>query len=336
MAPRIYLRFSLALFMACTVFSVTTTNADQDKKNVEKLQVKRILDRTSAIPGMVSRGQLKIDQIPDPHWQQDRCQACHKKRPDKSGLHLRQSDTNRLCNTCHDLVWPHSYIHPVGMRPDKAMRKRMPREFLNTLKKSKGKINCATCHDIPMTCVASRARERHTNPRFFRGGPYRERTDLCYLCHDAKQYQRINPHDQITAKGKVKKQTCLVCHADGEKLAGAKNIGDVDFNIKTDLSKMCSGCHPWVPHPGGSFSFTGKGKPNHLVTPMLSMQRRMKTMSKKNGIVLPLSPDTNRVFCGTCHNSHEKGIIKRHAAARGADSKNRLRMQKMCTNCHDK
>ena len=59
-------------------------------------------------------------------------------------------------------------------------------------------------------------------------------------------------------------------------------------------------------------------------------------MEKKNNIVLPLEPGSGKVFCGTCHNPHEKGVIKLKAAAKGADANKRLRMQKICKNCHDK
>ena len=90
---------------------------------------------------------------------------------------------------------------------------------------------------------------------------------------------------------------------------------------------MCTGCHPGKRHPGGG---------NHLVKPPVEILEYKLKMEKKNNVVFPLEPGTGKVFCGTCHNPHEKGIIKEKAAAKGAGSKKRLRMQQLCGNCHDK
>lgn len=273
--------------------------------------------------------------MPNPHWQQDQCVSCHAKTPDKKSLHLKSKSSEKLCNSCHDSISQHSYIHPTGMHVDKEMVARMPASFRNAIRSEKGRLGCVTCHDLTKTCLVQKRGERLTNPKFFRNGPYKTRTDICYLCHDEKRYQRLNPHQQMTA-GKIRKESCLVCHKNGDKLDTAKSISDVDFNVGGNLSSMCTGCHPYQPHPGGSFSFTGKGQPNHLVKPPKNIARRMTTMAKRNGIVLPLAPGTGEVFCGTCHNPHQRGVIRIAAAAKGAGSKNRLRMQKMCANCHDK
>jgi len=111
----------------------------------------------------------------------------------------------------------------------------------------------------------------------------------------------------------------------------------VGFNVTRDLSLMCTGCHPWKPHPGGAFSFFSKKEgPDHLVVPSKDVARRMKRMERKNDVVFPLEPGSGKMFCGTCHNSHEKGVVRSAAADRGADSKHRLRLTKMCTQCHEK
>lgn len=283
----------------------------------------------------VALGQPR-EAMPNPHWQPGACDACHTKTPTKQSLNLRENRSEKLCNSCHETISSHSYIHPVGMGVSREMLARMPSGFRKAIATEKGRLNCRTCHDLTMTCVKQRAKERLTNPRFFRGGPYKSRTDICYLCHDPRQYQRLNPHDQLTQAGKTREETCLVCHQDSKKLDKAAGIQDVDFNQKTDLSKMCTGCHPYQPHPGGSFSFSGKGPPNHLVKPNPQFVKRMAVMAKKNGIILPLTPESNEIFCGTCHNPHQKGVIKTADAATGAGSRYRLRMQEMCANCHDK
>jgi predicted CXXCH cytochrome family protein len=298
---RIFLRSLLIL--TWTMFSATAQSA-KESTTVPKLAVQQASQEHS---------------VSNPHWQADACNACHTRTPTGRNLYLRSQQSDKLCNDCHESISAHSYIHPVGMRPDAAMLRRMPRAFRNAIKVEKGRVGCRTCHDLTMTCLPNQASKRYTNPRFFRNGPYKTRTDLCYLCHDSAKYKRLNPHDQLDRAGKIKEESCLVCHKSGDKLKTANGIEQVDFNVDSNLSKMCTGCHLYEPHPGGSFSYSSKGPPNHLVKPNKRFQKR-----------------TGEIFCGTCHNPHQKGVIKTAAAARGAGSKQRLRMQQMCANCHDK
>lgn len=276
-------------------------------------------------------------QLQNPHWKIGACQACHKDNPRKNNLKLHTSDINALCNSCHRSISEHRYIHPFGMIPSKKIMNNMPSSFSKAVKRGKGKLTCITCHDLPMTCLPKQKAKKGLNPLFFREGPYKTRTEFCYRCHDKSKYQRLNPHDQRSDSGELNTKVCTVCHISIDKLKVAKNISDVDFNYEGNLSAMCAGCHPVKPHPGGSFSFfSDKKGPDHLVKPPENILRHMVKMEQKNNIVLPLEPGSGKVFCGTCHNPHEKGVIKIKAAAKGADSKKRLRMQKICINCHDK
>ncbi len=45
---------------------------------------------------------------------------------------------------------------------------------------------------------------------------------------------------------------------------------------------------------------------------------RMQFMQRKNGVALPLDPNTGKVFCATCHNPHARGVVRVAAAAKGA------------------
>ena len=286
---------------------------------------------------VVHSKEVQQQRFQNPHWQGDGCSACHKGIPARNNLKLHTSNINALCNSCHESISQHSYIHPFGMIPSKKIMNNMPRSFSQAVKRGKGKLTCITCHDLPLTCKEESQSKQGLNPLFFREGPYKTRTELCYRCHDKNKYQRLNPHDQINDAGKMDTKLCTVCHKSVDKLKDAKSIDDVDFNFQDNLSSMCAGCHPVKPHPGGSFSFFSKKKgPDHLVKPSQRILDHKKKMEKKNNIVLPLEPATGKVFCGTCHNPHEKGVIKVEAAAKGADSDKRLRMQKICTNCHDK
>ena len=58
-------------------------------------------------------------------------------------------------------------------------------------------------------------------------------------------------------------------------------------------------------------------------------------MMDKNQVNLPLEESTGKVYCGTCHNPHERGVIKNVTGSKGADEPKRLRATNICENCHD-
>lgn len=330
--------FWQSILIVVLVLLASVVHAQQNEKKMNQLKEQKILKNPQQIPRLFKGKKITVEQIPDPHWRTDGCVACHKKLPDKKGLHLRHKNTDQTCNTCHSIVSSHDYIHPSSIVPDKSMQKRMAESFRQAINKSNGQITCTTCHDLPMQCKSERFKERGLNPLFFRNGPYKSRSGICYECHDASAYRRLNPHDQISDQGKLLKDRCSLCHQSLDKLKKARSIDEVDFNVKGNLSSMCTGCHPWRPHPGGSMLFARKKKIglNHLVKPPKDIMRKIETTTLERNIVLPLAPDSGQIFCGTCHNPHEKGVIKTAAAAHGADSETRLRMKSICEGCHDK
>ena len=312
-----------------------TQSEEKKQGTMPRISEQQLLSAPHLIPKRVADGELTLAQVPNPHWRRDACQACHAGTPARANLRLRDADVNRLCNTCHAALSDHSYIHPTGMPVPKDMQKRLAKPFAAAVERARGSISCITCHDVPITCLPERAGERGLNPRFFRGGPYRERSALCYQCHDPAQYARLNPHEQVEKDGKRREASCHVCHDSVPDSSKARGMADVDFTVKGDLSSLCTGCHAVKPHPGG-FSFTTQGVPDHLRVPSARVRDRMRSMERSNNVALPLDPATGKVFCGTCHNPHARGVVQRAAAARGAEEKNRLRMPEMCGNCHDK
>lgn len=307
------------------------------ENNMNSSQAQALLKNPEQIAAQVKAGILAPEQVPNPHWQPDACVACHTRKPDKTKLNLRNKNVDVVCNNCHIPVSFHSYIHPTGIKPAADMVKLMSADFSASLKRANGKLSCITCHDLPKQCLNKQA-DHQLNPLFFRGGPYEYRSAICYQCHDAKAYARLNPHDQIDDQGHVREERCGVCHRTLEGLREATKLEQVDFNLTSDLAAMCTGCHPYKPHPGGGFSFTRKKKDasNHLVKPTPEIAKRLLEQQETNNLVMPLDPTTGKVYCGTCHNPHEKGVIRNVAAAQGADSDKRLRTIDICEQCHDK
>ena len=292
------------------------------------------------IPGLIAKGKLTPQQIPNPHWKDDACLACHEAgTSDASASNLRHKQVENSCANCHDAQFDHSYIHPINVEPDEAMKPHINPVFKQALLKTDGKVSCSTCHDLTMQCLPQRHKEKGENPSFFRAGPFKTRTEQCYFCHDKTQYKRLNPHDQVDDKGKLKENTCRICHAGSiQDLREATSIEQVSFHAKDELSSMCWGCHRWLPHPGGRFTFfsTKTGNPDHLVKPSEKILNKMNHSFAESNIDFPLDPNSGRIFCGTCHYTHEKGVIKNEVLDKAPDEKRRLRTQKICTHCHDK
>jgi len=294
-----------------------------------------LLNAPEKIPGLIADRKIRYEEIPNPHWNTQDCATCHRSTPRGKSLNLRGKSIDALCGYCHIGKYDHTYIHPSDIPLPKAMRNRLGKAFKDSLA-ADGKVTCAICHDIKAQCLSSRMNEKRINPLFMRGGPYRVRSEVCYQCHDISGYPRRNAHDQIDDNGKIKEYTCLICHDSSKNLDNATGIREVGFNVKDNLARVCGSCHDPKPHPSGNFTFTSKGVPNHLVIPPAAMKTRMQQSEKEKSVLLPLDPTTGKVFCATCHNPHEKGVIKNPAAAKGADEKNRLRTNNICTNCHDK
>ncbi len=321
-------------FLICIASLFTLINFAQAAKPVVRTE---LLSSPEKITELITRKQITTEQVPNPHWNKQGCVACHQGKPKKNNIKLKSKRVSVLCGNCHNKLSDESYFHPVDIKPSKSKLQHMSKRFKKFLKNkelSNGKLNCLSCHDIIKQCYTSGFSEKGDNPEFFRGGPYTTRTALCFNCHNKKKYRRFNPHKQISKKGKVFKKGCLMCHTSSKYLFSQVALNKYEFHVGKDWSKMCTGCHPWKPHPGGELAF-GKKVPNHLVRPSDSILKTMKKMSKKKNVYFPLEPQTGKLYCGTCHNAHEAGIMKLSAKQKGAKRKFRLRAKKICDYCHD-
>ncbi len=270
----------------------------------------------------------------NPHWQADACDACHvEASPTAENSVLRAAPDDGLCLGCHTAASGSASRHRSTLPVTDDMKNRMPASLQMSL--DDGRVVCETCHDLPAQCLSTRRNEQLTNPMFVRDGPFRQRSDSCYLCHDEKAYAKLNPHDQFSGQGKRRDKACLLCHTEIDA-AGDEAINYLTFNVGNDLSKMCTGCHPVAPHPGATFSFSTAGSSDHLVVPSPAMRRRMEETAAANGTRLPLEPSTGRIFCATCHNPHDRSLPDYSAAVVNAGDSHRLRLKDICIACHDK
>lgn len=319
------------------ILSISPLRAADTEPRTAAFGEASLLNKIDEIPGMLSAGKITPEQIPNPHWRKDACLSCHRVSPSAGDTALRGKDIDQLCQTCHAALFVNDYHHAFGMKPSAEKRKRMPGPFRQALKRGGGVVTCIVCHDVHMQGKEKRAGEWRDNPLFFRTGPFMKRTDLCFSCHNPEHYEQLNPHDQITDEGGLNKTVCLVCHSIAPNRRNVKSIDDVVFSVTEDLTRLCTGCHVWRPHPAQPLPWEPSG-PNHLVKPSEEILKQMKATEKRDNVILPLEPASGRIFCATCHNPHERGVQREEKADRGADAKNRLRRATesiMCMSCHN-
>jgi predicted CXXCH cytochrome family protein len=240
-------------------------------------------DRTARLKDAyleAARDQVTID----PHYRKALCFACHKPVKD---LPLLTDDPVKLCNRCHGSGRIIGEAHPVRPVPAGA---KMPKDW--PLKN--GSLTCLTCH------LAGHPKDRG-GYKFLRGTPYKDRNDICTLCHDMAAYQKTNPHLDVTQlKG------CEFCHI-GKPVPGKDTVKTVRLLAQAEL--LCVRCHPETAHPG-SFNHTTTLPPE-----------RVSTIPSE----LPLL--ANKMSCTTCHNPHlsETGNYKLRGTVTGFE---------ICGNCH--
>jgi hypothetical protein len=293
----------------------------------------QLIMQAETIPLLLEKKVLTKHQIPNPHWHKDACLACHVDEPDEKGSPLK-AESDGTCFFCHSEK-DHAPIHPVNLVPGKEMLARMPDKFRRNLS-SNNETNCITCHDALLPSTRKMTVASLHNRSFLRGGIYRSKTGICYRCHDKSAYQKLNPHDQINTEGFLEKNKCLICHREVPQQQEAGKASKVALHTDSNWVELCLNCHEWKPHPGGNRTFFGGGKiPDHLVVPGKKIRQRMDMMTRKHNLDLPLDPSNGKIYCATCHNPHERGVIKKASLAKGADEKGRLRSKKICLNCHD-
>jgi hypothetical protein len=223
---------------------------------------------------------------------------------------LSPGDATQLCRRCH----PGVEHHPLGVTSTAATWKM---DFAN-FPLEKEAVTCVTCHK-PLECTAQ---EAGGNPRFLRAGPYNAAAEFCARCHEDEKFSSLDPHDQIDETGEIYSKKCLYCHATVPSVTA-----DPDELRYTDtLTALCVSCHRTGPHPAAQ---------DHLLPMPPAMLGTLREYEERRQVRLPLDEE-RRVVCTTCHNPHERGLLKGPAGV-GADEKVRLRLttyNEQCTPCH--
>jgi predicted CXXCH cytochrome family protein len=248
----------------------------------------------------------------NPHGGKIFCLACHPDTPQPGApVVLRfPGESLRLCQRCHTGV----EHHPLGVKSTPATWKM---DFSHT-PLEKEAVVCISCHKPP-ECLGSTGRE---NPRFLRGGPYNTVEEFCARCHEGKNFSTLNPHDQIDESGEIYQKKCLYCHV----VVPSTSAGGEGLRYTDTLTALCISCHQTGPHPNNM---------DHLKPLPKTMRENLSEYEERRKVRLPLEED-NRVTCITCHNPHERGLLKGPGGI-GADEDKRLRLttyNEQCTPCH--
>jgi predicted CXXCH cytochrome family protein len=255
------------------------------------------------------KAQLRVPSYKNPHTF---CVVCHATAKPQRGetLFAPGADPSATCLICHDYKENH---HPVDFVPAAAPGIPFPL--------FEGKVRCLSCHEI------HGGPGNKGTPKLLRGGPYTEdRRQVCFRCHASEKYAAIDPHLMLDDRKNFRevdgKPVCLLCHSimpDPEK--------DYTENVKfrADVGFLCWRCHPPMPDPFFSTHFLKK--------PSAATLEAMHQAELRDMVVLPMVP-RGRITCSTCHNPHQEGVIQHEAAAKGADTKSRLRLPSLCVACH--
>lgn len=152
------------------------------------------------------------------------------------------------------------------------------------------------------------------------------RYSICYECHIMEQYKQFSPHvNQINKDGSLNHDMCILCHT---KIPDRRTIDPAQFYLRVSMGKYCIGCHIGMMegHPGGETHY-GKNIPSVY---------RKRIINLINSSILYIPTQDNKLVCPSCHNAHQKGVILKDMAKRGADEKGRMRFfgYETCNACH--
>jgi len=255
---------------------------------------------------------LKLPETINPHKSGVFCFLCHEKepRPGDKELHLK-SGSVQICKGCHNNKRARADNHPVGIAPSKERGVKVP----DVVPLENGKLSCVSCHQL-----SCQGQSKTQNSFFLRGGPYQRRIDTCLVCHVREQYEKINPHDQVTDTGEIREDRCLFCHD-----INKENATGLAFKFKAPFKFYCLGCHPISveKHPFGAHH---TGRQLHAIWEGIKPSERTMLSQQDRFKMFPISI-SGEIMCATCHNPHD---VRKGSKLRIND------VNKSCRQCHYK
>jgi predicted CXXCH cytochrome family protein len=231
----------------------------------------------------------------NPHLSTRFCLSCHPAAPPPPGTPgaaapLVQGDLTLLCQGCHAREGALQMHHPL-----RAPTKETAGPADWPLR-ADGTLGCQTCHR------AGHGPRDPDNPRFLRGGPYRQRNEVCSHCHAEERLRGRDIHAEI-----AESRGCDLCHLPvATDAATAAKAGP----LRAEPTLLCLQCHAVPPHPASA---------EHTVRP------RPSTFLVIDEKKAPLT--LGKVTCTSCHEVHGTASPQVHllrAAGRAA----------ICGNCH--
>lgn len=281
------------------------------------------------LASLVAASTVHAAEPTNPHWRKSDCQACHEAtQPTAEQAALKATSGQDVCSECHSGRSATICRHRSDITPSPERTADFDEALQNGIKD--GKIVCITCHDMAPHCALD-VQQRYRNTSFLRGGPYENRGDECFACHNKSGYRQRTPHMHIS-KGKIKEGACAFCHDSVPQKDSDGQWTDIRYGTDGPLSQLCTGCHMIGPHPSGSV--TGKTGWIHMIAPPWEYAQRMEQTVAERGGSLPLDPHTGAITCTTCHNPHDRRLESYPWA--GEKTKTRLRYENMCGVCHEK
>lgn len=235
---------------------------------------------------------------------------------DKPNPHNKGLNAEQECTTCHSLEAVNALIHPMHNLNPQNTQISIPDHFPLT---SNGDMSCMTCHE-------SVEKQTRSNRSFLRGGPYRQELDFCYNCHERQNYEKINPHQQLSEDGSINSAVCLNCHV---RQPSADDHPTIAAEMQTEMKMTCNKCHALHTHEENHYG-------RNLKTSKTATLKQYDATQAQYGITLPLSQN-DEIQCHTCHYIH--GSLGIDAVIYEGSDENqyflRLPKERLCYACHN-
>ncbi len=284
----------------------------------------------------------------NPHWTGKHCTECHEDKP-KEGRPVTfkfDGDFIKLCNRCHDTSVARASEHLVGIEvPENKYFKKPAADF----PLQDGKLTCITCHDariqekndlstkeknsmflrkygldVQLTFEWNKsetADERYSQNRYV----------LCFECHKTGPLLQWSPHkNQLNAKGEINEELCLFCHIE---VPDVNTADQSEWKLRRKNQHQCLNCHM------GKTRFHPIRVTHYGNTVPAKITNQIEYSKRRVGVLIPMENDAQgvkRLVCNSCHNPHQRGVLKNPLSKKGADSHRRLRLDgfTMCLACH--